>query len=200
MAVGNRCRRLSWSRCSRLRRLTGPGGSPGATRSSCTLVADCVPTAILTCLCSAETSISSTTCWTVGTFKRQIRQVSYDRGCLTRRSPTTSTMCGVEPIPRDPGSYKSWSTSQRVRSGDRAGMRASPGRLPNLGRRTAEGWPYLAPEVQLFYKAKPADQDPKDEIDFAASAPLLGRRAAEWLDNALSLTIPEHHWRGTLVS
>lgn len=67
-----------------------------------------------------------------------------------------------------------------------------------LGCRTREGWPYLSPEVQLHYKAKPVDQRAKDEIDFAAALPHLAEPARRWLDHALSLTDPAHHWRNAL--
>jgi hypothetical protein len=69
--------------------------------------------------------------------------------------------------------------------------------VPLLGRRTAiRGWPYLTPEVQLFYKARHTRA--KDEMDFAAAAPLLDERARSWLDDALRRTVPEHHWRTAL--
>ncbi len=37
--------------------------------------------------------------------------------------------------------------------------------IRDLGRHTSDGWPYLSPEVQLFYKAKALDQLEKDEMD-----------------------------------
>ncbi|WP_374208167.1 MULTISPECIES: hypothetical protein [Streptomyces] len=43
--------------------------------------------------------------------------------------------------------------------------------LAQGGRTSPSGIPYLAPEVQLFYKAK-ATRD-KDETDFEAVLPLL---------------------------
>jgi hypothetical protein len=51
--------------------------------------------------------------------------------------------------------------------------RAPQIRLPieRVGRTATTGIPYLAPEVQLFYKAK-ATRD-KDEVDFDAVLPLL---------------------------
>ncbi|WP_192581539.1 amino acid transporter [Micromonospora sp. AMSO12t] len=70
--------------------------------------------------------------------------------------------------------------------------------VDRLGRRTRDGWPYLAPEVQLHYKAKPANQLAKDEIDFAAALPLLSQPASRWLDEALGTTLPDHHWRRAL--
>ncbi|MFD5417572.1 nucleotidyltransferase domain-containing protein [Streptomyces sp. NPDC127069] len=55
--------------------------------------------------------------------------------------------------------------------------------IAELGGVTADGVPYLAPEVQLFYKAK--DPRPKDEEDFAAALPLLGPAQRNWLDKAI---------------
>jgi hypothetical protein len=70
--------------------------------------------------------------------------------------------------------------------------------LSQLGRYTNAGWPYLAPEVQLYYKAKPVNQLAKDEIDFAAALPHLDEPACRWLDEALKLVIPDHRWRAAL--
>lgn len=60
------------------------------------------------------------------------------------------------------------------------------------------GTPALAPEVQLFYKAK-RSQLAKNEVDFAAALPLLNADQRRWLDNGLALTIPAHPWRAALA-
>ncbi|MEU5399799.1 amino acid transporter [Streptomyces sp. NPDC005963] len=67
-------------------------------------------------------------------------------------------------------------------------------RLPidRLGRTSAAGLPYLAPEVQLFYKAK-ATRD-KDETDFEAVLPLLDATARAWLADAIKVVAPHHPW------
>ncbi|MFJ3882619.1 nucleotidyltransferase domain-containing protein [Streptomyces sp. NPDC090077] len=72
-------------------------------------------------------------------------------------------------------------------------------RLPinQLGRTSETGIPYLAPEVQLFYKAK-ATRD-KDETDFEAVLPLLGAPARAWLADAIKVTSPTHHWLRRLL-
>ncbi|MFJ7904030.1 nucleotidyltransferase domain-containing protein [Streptomyces sp. NPDC096198] len=73
--------------------------------------------------------------------------------------------------------------------------RRDPGiRLPidRLGRTSETGIPYLAPEVQLFYKAK-ATRD-KDETDFAAALPLLDAPARAWLADAINVISPDHPW------
>jgi hypothetical protein len=52
--------------------------------------------------------------------------------------------------------------------------------------------PYLAPEVQLLYKA-PGPR-PQDEADFDRVAPQLGADARTWLEFALRTVHPEHVW------
>jgi hypothetical protein len=77
--------------------------------------------------------------------------------------------------------------------------RRDPGvRLP-LGlavRRTAAGVPFLAPQVQLYYKAE--SPRPKDLIDFDAALPVLGRPERTWLRTALERRDPGHPWLGQL--
>jgi len=51
---------------------------------------------------------------------------------------------------------------------------------------------YLAPEVQLFYKAK--GLRPKDILDFEAARPLLSVSQTNWLQDALRLVHPTHPW------
>lgn len=58
--------------------------------------------------------------------------------------------------------------------------------------RTSEGLPYLAPEVQLLFKAK--DPRPEDERDLEAALPLLTRERRRWLDQAISKSHPDHPW------
>ncbi|WJY53529.1 amino acid transporter [Streptomyces chengbuensis] len=67
-------------------------------------------------------------------------------------------------------------------------------RLPidQLGRTSETGIPYLAPEVQLFYKAR-ATRD-KDETDFEAVLPLLDAPARAWLADAIKVLSPGHPW------
>lgn len=72
-------------------------------------------------------------------------------------------------------------------------------RLPidRLGRTSETGIPYLAPEVQLFYKAKAPRE--KDEIDFEAVLSLLGAPARTWLADAISVIAPDHPWLRRLL-
>ncbi|WP_405607205.1 amino acid transporter [Streptomyces sp. NBC_01511] len=65
-----------------------------------------------------------------------------------------------------------------------------------LGATSAEGAPYLAPEVQLFYKAK--EPRPQDEEDFAAVLPLLTDDRRQWLADAISLAYGTRPWLARL--
>lgn len=67
-----------------------------------------------------------------------------------------------------------------------------------VGRRTADGLPYIAPEVQLLFKAKAAR--PKDEADFLAVAPRLDPAARRWLADALARLHPGHPWLSRLAA
>lgn len=57
--------------------------------------------------------------------------------------------------------------------------------LSSLGWLYERGIPVLAPEIQLFYKAK--NPRPQDDIDAAAVLPLLNVAQRFWLDEARSL-------------
>ena len=52
--------------------------------------------------------------------------------------------------------------------------------------------PYLAPEIQLLYKAK--GLRPKDEADFARTLPALDEKSRQWLAQSLALVHPGHAW------
>lgn len=83
--------------------------------------------------------------------------------------------------------------------GERWIFRRTPaigGPITALTRRSAEGIPFLAPEVQLLHKAH--SLRPKDEADFALVLPLLDERARNWLAEALSLHAPAHPWLARL--
>jgi hypothetical protein len=58
--------------------------------------------------------------------------------------------------------------------------------------RRSEGMPYLAPEIQLLYKAR--SPRPWDEDDFHGVAPLLHSNARAWLRQALERCDAEHRW------
>lgn len=64
--------------------------------------------------------------------------------------------------------------------------------LAAIGGISAEGIPYLAPEIQLLYKAK--SPRPKDEADFLAALPALDQERRRWLKTALATVHPQHAW------
>jgi hypothetical protein len=69
--------------------------------------------------------------------------------------------------------------------------------ISSLGRIAADGTPYLAPEVQLFYKAKAPRA--KDEADFAAALPVLDAAQRQWLSAAIIDTYGAHPWQRGLL-
>jgi hypothetical protein len=64
--------------------------------------------------------------------------------------------------------------------------------LNEVIRRTPQGVPYLAPEVQLLYKARAPRL--RDHDDFAHVVPHLEAPARTWLRESLQMTEPEHGW------
>ncbi|MET7676967.1 nucleotidyltransferase domain-containing protein [Streptomyces seoulensis] len=69
--------------------------------------------------------------------------------------------------------------------------------VDQIGRTSETGIPYLAPEVQLFYKAK-ATRD-KDEIDFEAVLPRLEVSQRVWLADAIKVIALDHPWLRRLL-
>jgi len=61
---------------------------------------------------------------------------------------------------------------------------------------SSSGIPYLAPEIQLLYKAKHAR--PRDELDFQVATPELSDEARRWLLQNLARTLPSHPWTHAL--
>jgi len=59
-------------------------------------------------------------------------------------------------------------------------------------RRTPQGLPYLAPEVQLLYKARAPR--PRDQDDFANVLPRLDASARKWLQESRLATTCNHRW------
>lgn len=70
--------------------------------------------------------------------------------------------------------------------------------LATVGSVTPEGIPYLAPEIQLLYKAK--GLRPKDEADFMRALPALDQKRRQWLVNALAIVHPGHPWLSQLAN
>ncbi|HLZ70034.1 MAG TPA: amino acid transporter [Dehalococcoidia bacterium] len=73
------------------------------------------------------------------------------------------------------------------------------GPLAQLTCRTADGIPFLAPAVQLLYKATDAPR-PRDEADFTTVLPRLDAERRAWLAAALRRYKPEHPWLARLES
>ena len=69
--------------------------------------------------------------------------------------------------------------------------------LATVGHQTNDGIPYLAPEIQLLYKAK--GLRPKDEADFARTLPSLDEKSRQWLAQSLALVHPGHPWLAKLT-
>jgi len=65
-----------------------------------------------------------------------------------------------------------------------------------LNRCGAGGIAYLAPEVQLLYKARATRA--RDQVDFDHVVPHLDRDARTWLRNSLTLVDPEL-WNSMLI-
>jgi hypothetical protein len=63
-------------------------------------------------------------------------------------------------------------------------------------KRSGEGLPYLAPEIQLLYKARNAR--PRDHSDFARVSPALDAEARRWLRDALARTNAGNDWINAL--
>jgi hypothetical protein len=70
--------------------------------------------------------------------------------------------------------------------------------LASIGRTTSDGIRYLAPEIQLYYKAK--DPRPKDEADFTAVLPFLTQPQRQWLSRTLASAFGDHPWRDRLAT
>ena len=70
--------------------------------------------------------------------------------------------------------------------------------LDRLGAMSADGIPYLRPEVQLYYKAKSIR--PKDEQDLVEVLPMLEADARHWLASAVVTTFGDDHpWLSQLA-
>jgi len=79
--------------------------------------------------------------------------------------------------------------------GDQWVFRRDPGirgAIDALGRLTSTGVPYVAPEIQLLYKAK-SETIEKDEADFQVAVPLMQDSACAWLLECLEKRFPDGH-------
>lgn len=64
--------------------------------------------------------------------------------------------------------------------------------VATIGEMSPDGIPYLAPEIQLLYKAK--GRRPKDEADFTQALPVLSQERRAWLRDALAQAHPHYPW------
>jgi hypothetical protein len=64
--------------------------------------------------------------------------------------------------------------------------------LASAIRRTSDGIPYLAPEIQLLYKARNPRRE--DQADFENVLERLGPSERGWLSDALLEVHPDHAW------
>ncbi|HEX5116308.1 MAG TPA: amino acid transporter [Pseudonocardiaceae bacterium] len=70
--------------------------------------------------------------------------------------------------------------------------------ISTLGHTSPDGIPYLAPEIQLFYKARGLRA--KDDADFDAIHTLLDAQQRQWLVDAIRDTYGAHPWLDRLMS
>jgi hypothetical protein len=68
--------------------------------------------------------------------------------------------------------------------------------LSSAIRRNPDGIAYLAPEIQLLYKARATRAE--DQADFSLVVPHLTHDAQTWLRESLMRTDPEHPWNSVL--
>lgn len=68
--------------------------------------------------------------------------------------------------------------------------------LASAIRRSSDGIPYLAPEIQLLYKAKATRA--KDQIDFDEVVGRLDGGARAWLRASIARMDPSHAWLSVL--
>jgi Aminoglycoside-2''-adenylyltransferase len=69
--------------------------------------------------------------------------------------------------------------------------------LSSAIRRNPEGIAYLAPEIQLLYKARATR--PQDQADFDHVVPHLARDSRIWLRESLRSVAPKHRWIAMLA-
>jgi hypothetical protein len=124
-------------------------------------------------------------------------------GTLRRWLPGETLPVGVDDIWCRPTADQPWRIQLMLDEscGEDWVSRRNPDlRLPvsSLGCTSKEGFPYLAPEIQLFYKAK--NPRPKDNADFAAVLPLLDTRQRHWLAQAITEPYGTHPWLSQLTA
>lgn len=66
------------------------------------------------------------------------------------------------------------------------------GKISNLGNKTESGIPYLAPEIQLLYKAV-RDYNAKDFADLKSVTPCMTEKSVRWLLQCIQAQYPKGH-------
>jgi hypothetical protein len=118
-------------------------------------------------------------------------------GVLTRLCKGESPRADVNSIWGRPAETTEWTLEVMLdeSDGDRWVFRRQPRIRQSLAmaiRHNSEGIPYLAPEIQLLYKAR--SMRPQDQADFDHIAPRLAIDARTWLRDALAISDPNHSW------
>jgi len=65
-------------------------------------------------------------------------------------------------------------------------------KIETIGKVSSSGIPYLAPEIQLFYKSR--SPRAKDTTDLHVALPLLSATQRRWLADAITKTGGSHTW------
>jgi hypothetical protein len=122
-------------------------------------------------------------------------------GTLRKWRPGERLPVGVHDIWCRPGPGAPWRIQVMLDESDNGDWvsRRHPGirrPLADIGMTGSGGIPYLAPEIQLFYKAK--NPRPKDEADFTAVLTFLTETQRQWLSSALARTFGDHPWQDQL--
>jgi len=115
-------------------------------------------------------------------------------------SPAFDVMCQTWVSEPATGVYRLDIFREPQRDGAWVCRRDQTIRLPyeQIIRHTADGLPYLVPEIVLLFKAKHS-AEPKNQADFAGALPLLSDSAAGWLRWALARVHPGHAWLSALA-
>lgn len=122
-------------------------------------------------------------------------------GQLRRWLPDETLPTGVHDIWCRPGADSPWRVQfmlDEAEGDEWISRRNAQVRRPlgELRHTPASGLPFLAPEVQLFYKAR--GRRHKDEQDLETVLPHLSDDQRGWLREALTLAHPDHPWLSRL--
>jgi hypothetical protein len=124
-------------------------------------------------------------------------------GILTPLNPRTPPQADVNSLWARPASSAPWAL--QILLDDARGESWIFRREPRIElplsiaiRRHSNHIPYLAPEVQLLYKARAVRE--QDQADFNIAAPRLAAGARAWLRASLEISDPKHPWLESLAA